>query len=102
MTTLYFNARLIDKNADICGALATEGGVITYVGDAAGAPCCDAHIDVGGNILMPALIDMHCHLRDPGQTQKETLETGMCAALSGGYSTLVAMANTVPVCETAQ
>lgn len=102
MTTLYFNARLIDKNADICGALATEGGVITYVGDAAGAPCCDAHIDVGGNILMPALIDMHCHLRDPGQTQKETLKTGMCAALSGGYSTLVAMANTVPVCETAQ
>jgi dihydroorotase len=49
---------------------------------------------------MPAFIDLHCHLRDPGYPQKETMETGMRAALKGGYAMLCAMANTNPVIAT--
>ena len=47
--------------------------------------------------LMPAFIDMHVHLRYPGQTQKEELSTGLKAAAAGGVATLVAMPNTTPV-----
>ncbi len=56
--------------------------------------------DLGGLTLMPALVDTHVHLRDPGQTQKESMETGMRAALKGGTATVCAMANTSPVLET--
>ena len=43
---------------------------------------------------MPGFIDMHVHLRDPGQEQKETIETGCNAAAHGGYTTILAMPNT--------
>ena len=56
--------------------------------------------DVRGLTVMPALVDTHVHLRDPGQTQKESMETGMRAALKGGTATVCAMANTDPVLET--
>ena len=56
--------------------------------------------DLGGLTVMPALVDTHVHLRDPGQTQKESMETGMRAALRGGTATVCAMANTSPVLET--
>ncbi len=48
-------------------------------------------------IEIPSLIDMHTHLRDPGFTQKETLETGVKAAIKGGYGAILAMPNTNPV-----
>lgn len=56
-------------------------------------------IDVKGRVLMPAFIDMHCHFRDPGLTYKEDIETGLKAALKGGYGTVCAMANTKPICD---
>ena len=59
----------------------------------------DSTIDIAGLTLMPALVDTHCHLRDPGQTQKETIKTGLRAACAGGYSAVCAMANTVPVVD---
>ncbi|QTQ10986.1 dihydroorotase [Treponema parvum] len=52
--------------------------------------------DAEGLTLMPAFIDMHVHLRYPGQTQKEDLHSGLKAAAAGGVGTLVAMANTLP------
>ena len=48
---------------------------------------------------MPGFIDMHVHLRDPGQEQKETIETGCNAAAHGGYTTILAMPNTKPVVD---
>ncbi len=48
---------------------------------------------------IPAFIDMHTHLREPGFEQKETLETGMAAGIKGGYGTLCAMPNTKPVAD---
>jgi dihydroorotase len=51
-------------------------------------------------MLMPAFVDLHAHFRDPGHTQKETLEAACLAAAAGGYGTVVCMANTLPVTDT--
>mgnify|MGYP004669836571 CR=1 FL=1 len=59
----------------------------------------DRVIDAKGCYVMPGFIDMHVHLRDPGQTQKETIETGCQAAAHGGYTTILAMPNTKPVVD---
>ena len=56
-------------------------------------------IDAKGCYVMPGLIDMHVHLRDPGQTHKEDVETGSKAAAKGGFTTIVAMPNTKPVID---
>ena len=53
-------------------------------------------IDSKGKIVVPGLIDVHVHFRDPGQTQKEDLETGSQAAVAGGFTSVIQMANTSP------
>lgn len=55
--------------------------------------------DVCGRIVTPAFLDIHCHLRDPGFTDKEDIITGTAAALAGGYSAVVCMPNTNPVID---
>jgi dihydroorotase len=57
----------------------------------------ESQIDAAGCIVAPGLIDIHVHLREPGQTWKETIATGTAAAAAGGFTTVVAMPNTVPV-----
>jgi dihydroorotase len=54
-------------------------------------------IDAAGCVVAPGLIDIHVHLREPGQTHKETIRTGTAAAAVGGFTTVVAMPNTTPV-----
>src|SRR5271170_6767794 len=54
-------------------------------------------IDAKGMIVAPGLIDVHVHLREPGQTYKESIKTGTAAAAAGGFTSVVAMPNTVPV-----
>jgi dihydroorotase len=53
-------------------------------------------IDAAGLYLAPGFLDLHTHLRDPGEPQKETIETGAAAAAAGGFTSIVAMANTLP------
>jgi dihydroorotase len=96
MITLYRNARLIDAEGDRYGDLCVENDVVVSCGPLSWRRA-DTVVDLRRNALMPAFIDLHCHLRDPGYPQKETMETGMRAALKGGFSHVVAMANTNPV-----
>ena len=56
--------------------------------------------DAAGCVVAPGLIDIHVHLREPGQTHKETIATGTAAAAAGGFTTVVAMPNTTPVNDT--
>lgn len=56
-------------------------------------------IDGQGGTVSPALIELHAHLREPGQTEKEDLTSGLAAAAAGGYGTVVCMPNTSPVID---
>lgn len=56
-------------------------------------------IDASGLWVAPGFIDMHVHLRDPGQLHKETIATGTCAAAAGGFTTVCCMPNTLPVID---
>ncbi|MGF7178774.1 dihydroorotase [Tunturiibacter psychrotolerans] len=57
-------------------------------------------IDAKGMIVAPGLVDVHVHLREPGQTYKESIKTGTAAAAAGGFTSVVAMPNTMPVNDT--
>lgn len=58
-------------------------------------------IEAEGQVLLPGLVDLHTHLREPGREDSETVLTGTRAAASGGYTAVFAMANTFPVADTA-
>lgn len=105
--TLLQNFRIVDESIDAIGAVilhdeiiwdvCIKGEIIRY---GLGYGYVDRIIDGGGLTLMPAFIDMHAHFRDPGFPEKETLESASLAAIAGGYTTLVCMANTKPVIDT--
>ena len=59
-------------------------------------------VDAAGCVVAPGLVDVHVHLREPGQTYKESIATGTAAAAAGGFTSVVAMPNTVPVNDTVE
>src|SRR5690606_31659573 len=59
----------------------------------------DQEVDAEGRLVTPAFLDLHVHLRDPGQEVKEDLASGLSAAAAGGFGTVVSMANTSPVLD---
>jgi dihydroorotase len=103
MKTLIKNVEMVDADGRRFGKVLIEDGKIKKVYKEKGNVKSeyDQEIDGQGYLLMPGFIDMHCHLRDPGFEYKETMETGMQAALKGGFTTLVAMANTKPFMDEA-
>jgi dihydroorotase len=76
-------------------------GRITRVSTGAEAPlpAASGAIDAGGATLAPGLVDLHVHLREPGQSGKETIETGTAAAAAGGFTAVACMPNTNPVID---
>lgn len=65
-------------------------------------PAADTVIDATGKVVVPGLIDMHVHLREPGQEYKETIESGCLAAAAGGFTAVCTMPNTHPINDNAQ
>ena len=66
-------------------------------------PAADAEVlDADGLVALPGLVDLHTHLREPGREDAETIATGAAAAAVGGYTAILAMANTTPVTDTAE
>lgn len=114
---LIYNAHLVDESMDTAGAILIIDGKIRFVFQGYFTSGKTAEqmariilkedgfdenfplelFNANNLIVTPAFIDMHVHLRYPGQTQKEDLESGLKAAAAGGYGTVVAMPNTNPV-----
>jgi dihydroorotase len=81
-----------------------DGGRIKEVRDqaaSAGERAANEVVDCRGLLVLPGLVDLHVHLREPGEEGKETIATGARAAAAGGITTMVAMPNTKPVCDSA-
>ncbi len=98
---LIRNAHLLDPSTglDQQADLLIREGRISAIEDPDGFTGLEVQdtIDASGLVLAPGLIDIHVHLREPGQTWKETIATGTRAAAAGGFTTVVAMPNTLPV-----
>lgn len=78
------------------------GGVIAAIGPDAGVGAPDAVVmRARGHVLLPGLVDLHTHLREPGREDAETVATGSAAAARGGFTAVHPMANTDPVADTA-
>jgi len=94
------NAHIMDSSTgwDAFGDLYLADGLLC---EGAADFAADAVLDAAGLIAAPGLVDLHVHLRDPGQTEKEDFASGAAAAAAGGVTTLVAMPNTAPPMDNA-
>lgn len=100
MNTLLKRARILDpsQGLDMTGDILISDGKISEIGEDLifGGDSETEIIDCAGLTAAPGLVDMHVHLRDPGQTHKEDVLSGCRAAAAGGVTSLLAMPNTVP------
>jgi dihydroorotase len=94
---------LVLRGARPLGGPATDvliqSGVIAELGRGLAG---DEVVDADGLVLLPGLVDLHTHLREPGREDAETVATGSAAAACGGFTAVHAMANTTPVADTAE
>ena len=98
MKTLIINGTIVDPSQQLLGKgwLLIEGDLIKEcaLGEAPKSSEDVNVIDAKGAYVTPGFIDLHVHLREPGQESKETIESGSNAAVAGGFSTIVCMPNT--------
>ena len=99
---LFKNGRLLDpsNNLDAVADLLVSNEKISNIGPLQTKPDNLKIFDASGLIISPGFVDVHCHLREPGQEYKETIETGTSAAAAGGFTTICAMPNTIPPMDT--
>jgi dihydroorotase len=101
---LLRGGRVVDpsQNLDETGDVLLANGVVVDVGRI-GEVRRDGHeletIDCGGRIVSPGFVDVHCHLREPGREEVETIASGARAAAAGGFTAVCAMPNTDPVTD---
>ena len=100
-TILLQGGRVIDpsRNTDAVADVLIEDGKITAVGSGIGGPDEAITRDVTGLIVAPGLVDVHVHVREPGNEDEETVATGARAAAAGGFTAICAMPNTDPVTD---
>ena len=89
---------VVDASGSRRADVLVEEGRITAVGSDLTA---DVTLDAGGCVVAPGLVDLHTHLRQPGQEEAETVETGARAAVLGGFTAVLAMPNTTPAIDSA-
>lgn len=103
MKTLLKGGRLIDPSQNIDGRMDIfiEEGKIVSIADSIDGKSEDTRVlDLEGMIVVPGLVDMHTHLREPGYEYKETIRSGSEAAAAGGFTSIACMPNTNPVNDT--
>ncbi|MGC6769943.1 dihydroorotase [Enterococcus sp. LJL51] len=103
MKTLIKNGKIVVKDNQVTAAAVwIEDGKIAAIGQVFEEADFDQVYDAQGQLITPGLVDVHVHLREPGFTYKETIETGSKAAARGGFTTVCAMPNLNPVPDTAE
>lgn len=102
MSILIKDGRVLDPatNTDKIQDIFVADGLIQEMGESLECEA-DQTVSAKGCYVMPGLVDMHVHLRDPGLAHKEDIQTGAQAAAKGGFTTIVAMPNTKPVIDCA-
>jgi len=97
---LIRGGRIVDpaNQIDVVGDLLIVGGKVAAVG-AVTSPSGATVLDASGKVVAPGFIDLHCHLREPGQEDKETIQSGTAAAAAGGFTAVCAMPNTQPAID---
>jgi dihydroorotase len=98
---LLSGGRLVDPAAELDGVadLLVSEGRIAAIGSDLDLPKGTVTIDCTEKIVMPGLVDIHTHLREPGREDEETVASGTRAAVHGGFTAVCAMPNTAPVCD---
>jgi dihydroorotase len=93
--------RIIDpsQGLDLIGDVVLIEGKVDHAGAHVGAPEGAEIVECTGSIVSPGFIDVHCHLREPGREDVETIATGARAAAAGGFTAVCAMPNTDPVTD---
>lgn len=86
----------VSKRDEVIDIKIEDGKIIKIAKDIEASSDKEEVIDAREKVVVPGLIDVHVHFRDPGQTQKEDLVTGSQAAIAGGFTSVVQMANTSP------
>ncbi|WP_448587579.1 dihydroorotase [Thermocrinis sp.] len=96
-TILLKGGRILDpsQSLDLVGDLLIEDGRISAIDKSINFPYAEVY-NVSGCIVCPSFVDVHVHLRDPGQTYKEDIESGSRCAVAGGFTTVLCMPNTKP------
>ncbi|MBB1070119.1 dihydroorotase [Limosilactobacillus sp. RRLNB_1_1] len=98
--TLLINGRRVYNDRLVKSEVLIVNGKIKEIGEHVHEPGDAERIDLNNNLITPGLIDVHVHLREPGYINKETIATGSKAAAHGGFTTIAAMANLNPTCDT--
>ncbi len=99
MSTFLSGGSIVGPNGVEVADLLITGNSIVAVGSDLPVPPSARRIDITGMVVMPGLVDIHAHLREPGNEEAETIETGARGAALGGFTAVVAMPNTNPTID---